>query len=172
MGNACEAGRDGKGMEACEYCESLSLPAWDMDMGRGAVVLLCWGDVVMIGGRGGWLGFEVGEETTGGEVTGEDVVDMTVVIFGLGREGRVPEDKGTSTSTYCCGQCRSQRQRRPTTAMLDCVPHPLSVPPSVYVSVPIAGWGGMRCVRLVGGGVVLGEQVRRIAGLRVGGGGV
>lgn len=85
MGNACEAGRDGKGMEACEYCESLSLPAWDMDMGRGAVVLLCWGDVVMIGGRGGWLGFEVGEETTGGEVAGEDVVDMTVVIFGLGR---------------------------------------------------------------------------------------
>lgn len=36
----------------------------------------------MIGGSGGWLGLDVGEETAGGgEVAGEEVADMAVVIF-------------------------------------------------------------------------------------------
>lgn len=36
----------------------------------------------MIGGKGGWLGFDVGEETGGGDVAGEEVADMTVDMFG------------------------------------------------------------------------------------------
>lgn len=43
--------------------------------------LFCWGEVVMIGGRGGWLGFDVGEETAGGEVAGDEAVDIIVDIF-------------------------------------------------------------------------------------------
>lgn len=49
------------------------------------MALFCWGEVVMIGGRGGWLGFDVGEETGGGEVAGDEVADMTVDMFGAGR---------------------------------------------------------------------------------------
>lgn len=47
--------------------------------------LFCWGEVVMIGGSGGWLELEVGEETGGGEVAGDEVADMTIDIFGAGR---------------------------------------------------------------------------------------
>ncbi len=32
----------------------------------------------MMGGRGGWLGFEVGDDTGGGEVAGDEAADMTV----------------------------------------------------------------------------------------------
>lgn len=35
-----------------------------------------------MGGRGGWLGLDVGEETAGGgDVAGEEVADMAVVMF-------------------------------------------------------------------------------------------
>lgn len=115
IGNAWEVGRDGKGIEFCEYCESLSLPACDIDMGRGAVVLLCCGDVVMIGGRGGWLGFEVGEETAGGDVAGEDVADMTDVIFG-GDSRVVPEHEARSTQyeqIFRRGRCRRGSRAQP-----------------------------------------------------------
>lgn len=39
----------------------------------------------MIGGSGGWLGLDVGEETGGGEVAGDEVADMTVDIVDAGR---------------------------------------------------------------------------------------
>lgn len=39
------------------------------------------GDVTN-GGRVGWLGFEDGEETIGGEVAGDELGDMIVVILG------------------------------------------------------------------------------------------
>lgn len=150
---ACEVGRDGKGMEVCEYCESLSLPACDIDMGRGAVDLLCWGEVVIMGGRGGWLGFEVGEETTGGDVAGEDVADMTVVIFGRGVKSNSGErsEAEARAREHVLSWAMSQRQARPTTAMMDCVPAPTigsgvgSRPGAVrcgavrYGTVPIAG---------------------------------
>lgn len=53
-----------------------------METGRGRVDRFAWGEEVMIGGRGGWLGLDVGEETAGGgEVAGEEVADMAVVMF-------------------------------------------------------------------------------------------
>lgn len=67
-----------------EYCDSLFLEACDIETGRGAADLLCWGEVVMMGGRGGWLGFDVGEVIGGGDVAGEDVADMTADMFGGG----------------------------------------------------------------------------------------
>lgn len=84
MGKAWDAGREWKGMDVTEYCDSLSLEACDIDTGRGAAVLFCCGELVMMGGRGGWLGFDVGE-TAGGEVAGDEVADMIVDMFARGR---------------------------------------------------------------------------------------
>lgn len=39
----------------------------------------------MIGGSGGWLGLDVGEDTGGGEVAGDEVADMTVDMIGADR---------------------------------------------------------------------------------------
>lgn len=68
-------------MDVTEYCDSLSLVACDMETGRGAGVLFCWGEVVMMGGRDDRLGFGGGEETAGGEAAGDEVVDMIVDMF-------------------------------------------------------------------------------------------
>lgn len=57
----------------------------------------------MIGGRGGWLGFDVGEETGGGEVAGDDVADMTVDMF----------EAGTVWGDWVRSRAMSQRQSRP-----------------------------------------------------------
>lgn len=103
MGKACEAGREWKGIDVTEYCESLSLEACDIETGRGAVDLFCWGEVVMMGGRGGWLGFDVGE-TAGGDVAGdEEVADMIVVMF-VKKLGERCRSRSRATS---------QRQSRP-----------------------------------------------------------
>lgn len=40
------------------------------------------GDEVISGGSGGWLGFEDGEVTTGGEVAGDELAVMISVIMG------------------------------------------------------------------------------------------
>lgn len=54
-----------------------------METGRGRVDRFAWGEEVMIGGSGGWLGLDVGEETAGGgDVAGEEAADMAVVMFG------------------------------------------------------------------------------------------
>lgn len=81
MGKAWEVGREWKGIEVTEYCDRRSLPACDIETGLGAAGRFCWGEVVMMGGKGGWLGFEVGEETGGGEVAGDEAADMTVDMF-------------------------------------------------------------------------------------------
>ena len=53
-----------------------------METGRGSVDRFAWGEDVMIGGKGGWLGLDVGEDTAaGGEVAGEEVAGMAVVMF-------------------------------------------------------------------------------------------
>lgn len=78
-----------------------------METGRGRVDRFAWGDEVMIGGRGGWLGLDVGEETAGGgEVAGEEVADMAVVMFdwsqavGTSRamSQMMPRDRAVSTA--------------------------------------------------------------------------
>lgn len=71
-----------------------------METGRGAADLFCWGELVMMGGRGGWLGFEVGDETVGGEVVEEGLADMTVDMF----------DRGWASEK---SRATSQRQSRP-----------------------------------------------------------
>lgn len=78
-----------------------------METGRGRVDRFAWGEEVMIGGRGGWLGLDVGEETAGGgEVAGEEVADMAVVMFersqavGTSRamSQMMPRDRAVSTA--------------------------------------------------------------------------
>lgn len=71
-----------------------------METGRGAADLFCWGELVIIGGRGGWLGFKVGDETVGGEVAEEGLADMTVDMF----------DRGWASER---SRATSQRQSRP-----------------------------------------------------------
>lgn len=90
-------------MEAWEYSDSLSIEACDMDSGR---LRFDSGEVVMIGGKGGWLGFEVGEEKAGGgEAAGEGVVDMTAVMFGgcrvLGRSRAMSQRQSRPSSKQC-----------------------------------------------------------------------
>lgn len=106
-------------------------------MGRGAVDLLCCGDVVMSGGRGGWLGFEVGEETAGGDVAGEGVADMTVVIFG-GNSRVVPEHNAQSTRTYFVVGDVAEATA-PNHSNVNCCPQPLSVRSSVHVWCQLLG---------------------------------
>lgn len=81
MGIMWDTGRERDGREGgWEYCDSLSMEAYDIDTGR---LRFDSGEVVIIGGRGGGLEFEVGEEKAGGgEAGGEEVADMTAVIFG------------------------------------------------------------------------------------------
>lgn len=67
-------------MDVTEYCDNRSLDACDMEIGRGAEVIFCCGEVVTIGGKGGWTGFDVGEEIAGGEVAGDDVLNIVVDI--------------------------------------------------------------------------------------------
>lgn len=65
----------------------------------------------------------------------------------------------------------AEGQPRPTTAKLNCVPQPLSVPPSVHDGVvPIVEWRAMdeKCRRLVAGCGYGGEQTEQIEGLQVG----
>lgn len=60
----------------------------------------------MMGGRGGWLGFEVGEDTGGGEVAGDEAADMTVDMF-----RREWYSRG-GWSGWARSRARSQRQAR------------------------------------------------------------
>ena len=74
----CEGGRDLECTEPAEYCDRRFLDA--CDSGRGSVLRRGGGDVIS-GGRGGWLGFEVGEASAGGEVAGLEPGDMIAVII-------------------------------------------------------------------------------------------
>lgn len=89
-----------------------------METGRGAAGLFCWGELVMMGGRGGWLGFEVGDETVGGEVVEEGLADMTVDMF----------DRGWVSER---SRATSQRQSRPGWGARFPGPYPQLVPLSV-----------------------------------------
>jgi len=76
-GYMVETGRDLGGIEPVEYCDSLFLDA--CDIGRGSVVRRAGGDVIK-GGREERFEFEVGDETAGGDVAGEEVCDIVAVI--------------------------------------------------------------------------------------------
>lgn len=95
MGNMWEGGREREGPEYAEYCESRFLDA--NDEGRCNVALPVVGDVIR-GGRGGWFGFDEGDESGDWEeVCGEEVSivgDMTAAIFV--RSGLPPIDQTSS----------------------------------------------------------------------------
>lgn len=68
-------------MEPAEYCDRRFLDA--CDIGRERVDLrFGFGGDVMRGCSGGWLGFAPGDVIAGGDVAGDDVGDITAVIFG------------------------------------------------------------------------------------------
>ena len=80
-GKICDGGRDLEGMELVEYCDNLFFDA--CEVGLCKVDRRAGGDVIS-GGKGGWFGFEDGEETGDGEVAGETVSivgDMTAAIL-------------------------------------------------------------------------------------------
>lgn len=54
------------------------MDAWDI--GRGRVLRRVGGEVIN-GGRGGWLGLDDGEDTAGGDVAGEEFVDIMAIIM-------------------------------------------------------------------------------------------
>jgi hypothetical protein len=53
------------------------------DIGRGRVLRLVGGEVIK-GGKGGWLGFDDGDDTTGGEVAGDEVDDIMMAVVMVG----------------------------------------------------------------------------------------
>jgi hypothetical protein len=78
MGNMWDGGRDLEGAEPVEYCESRFFEACDIGLGR--VDRRVGGDV-MSGGSAGWFAFDPGEgAAAGGDVAGDDVDAMVVVI--------------------------------------------------------------------------------------------
>lgn len=81
MANMCEGGRERDCRDpVVEYCDSRFLEACDIGRGRIDLLFGFWGEV-MSGGSGGWLGLIPGDETGGGEVAGDEVGDITSVIF-------------------------------------------------------------------------------------------
>lgn len=65
------------GKEPVEYWESRLLEA--CDIGRDVMLRRDGGEVIR-GGSAGWLGFGGEDAAAGGEVAGEEVVDITTVI--------------------------------------------------------------------------------------------
>lgn len=94
MGKTCEGGRDLDGIEPVEYCDSRFLEA--CDIGRGSVLRREGFDVIS-GGKAGWFGF-VEEGSVGGDVAGDEVIDITA-----GHASRV--DAGQDS-------CDGRRRRR------------------------------------------------------------
>lgn len=80
MGNTWEGGRDLEGTEWVEYCESLFFDA--CEFGRCKVERREGGDVTS-GGRGGWFGFEEGEEVGDGEVAGRIDVSSGDIVAAM-----------------------------------------------------------------------------------------
>lgn len=77
MGKTFETGRDLEGIEPVEYWESLFLEAYDI--GRESVLRRDGGEVIDGGGGGAWLGFG-GEAPGTGEVTGDEVDGISVIV--------------------------------------------------------------------------------------------
>lgn len=90
----CEGGRDLEGTEpVVEYCDRRFLEA--CDIGRGRLLLRGAGDDVINGGRAGCAELPAGDEMAGGEVAGEEPVDMTAVMVRGGKlvRGRVRREE-------------------------------------------------------------------------------